>query len=431
MSNDQGAKASRGLERSKKMRVLISAYACEPDRGSEPGVGWNISVAASKFCEVWVVTRANNREKILAASEGLSIHWLFYDLPRWMQWLKKKLGLVSLYYLFWQIGSRSLILRSLSEHKIDFIHHVTFGSAFFPPPICRPEFPLLWGPVGGLMSAPRSFFKWFSWRGQLVELLRPIHEWVALRSHIPLVDRRGVYALTVSEHSRLRFPPGLRARTCLLSQVGIRRQDWESLATDSRFDGEGRFIVFMAGRLVHWKGFGFGIEAFSNFAHDKDDVELRIIGDGPEMRFLKRLVRKRGLGSKVSFLGGLDKARYQDELKNATISLFPSLHEPGAFVVVEALAAGKPVICFAGTEPATEVSDATGFRIPLKTSADSLAGFVAAMERLYSTPGLLKEMSVECRKRAYEFIWERRLSSLQEIYDKTLSHNGLTCECIH
>jgi len=206
--------------------------------------------------------------------------------------------------------------------------------------------------------------------------------------------------------------------------------DWEALATDRRYDGRGRFVVFMAGRLVHWKGFGFGIEAFSRFAHDKDDVELRIIGEGPEIRFLKRLVKRRGLARKVSFLGGLDKARYQHELKEATVSLFPSLHEPGAFVVVESLAAGKPVICFDGAEPATEVSDKTGYRIPMKTADASLAGFVTALECLYSNPRSLSLMSVECRRQSHKFIWEKRLSSLSESYEKMMSSNVLRCGCV-
>ena len=42
----------------------MSAYACEPGKGSEPGVGWNWALQAAQFHEVWVVTRANNRAAI-------------------------------------------------------------------------------------------------------------------------------------------------------------------------------------------------------------------------------------------------------------------------------------------------------------------------------------------------------------------------------
>ncbi len=51
------------------MKVLVSAYACEPGKGSEPGAGWNWVVAAARQHELCVLTRANNRESIEAALE--------------------------------------------------------------------------------------------------------------------------------------------------------------------------------------------------------------------------------------------------------------------------------------------------------------------------------------------------------------------------
>ena len=49
------------------MKILVSAYACEPGKGSEPGAGWLWARAAARRHEVWVLTRANNREAIEAA----------------------------------------------------------------------------------------------------------------------------------------------------------------------------------------------------------------------------------------------------------------------------------------------------------------------------------------------------------------------------
>ena len=68
------------------MRVLISAYACEPDSGSEPGVGWNWSVQAARHGhDVVVITRANNREAIEAEMRRepiAGIEFVYLDLPR-------------------------------------------------------------------------------------------------------------------------------------------------------------------------------------------------------------------------------------------------------------------------------------------------------------------------------------------------------------
>ena len=48
----------------KRLKVLMSAYACEPGKGSEPEVGWRWMSEMSKHHDVVVVTRANNREVI-------------------------------------------------------------------------------------------------------------------------------------------------------------------------------------------------------------------------------------------------------------------------------------------------------------------------------------------------------------------------------
>ena len=52
------------------MKALISAYACEPGRGSEPGVGWNVVRELSARHELWVLTRANHAAAILGSGEA-------------------------------------------------------------------------------------------------------------------------------------------------------------------------------------------------------------------------------------------------------------------------------------------------------------------------------------------------------------------------
>ena len=50
----------------KRLKVLISAYACESGKGSESGVGWNMVSEMAKYHDIWVMTRANNRPVIEA-----------------------------------------------------------------------------------------------------------------------------------------------------------------------------------------------------------------------------------------------------------------------------------------------------------------------------------------------------------------------------
>ena len=87
--------------------ILISAYACEPLKGSEQGVGWNWVLQIAKSNYVHVITRTNNKEFIelhLPQSVDHNITFHYYDTHKTIKNLKNKAKGLYFYYLFWQIG---------------------------------------------------------------------------------------------------------------------------------------------------------------------------------------------------------------------------------------------------------------------------------------------------------------------------------------
>ncbi len=112
---------------SMRLNILISAYACEPYRGSEPGVGWNLSLELSKHCDVTVITRSNNRpiiEKYLNDNPQENIKFIYYEIPKLLSWWKKGQRGVHLYYYLWQIGIFFKI-KKVGFSQFDLIHHFT------------------------------------------------------------------------------------------------------------------------------------------------------------------------------------------------------------------------------------------------------------------------------------------------------------------
>ena len=85
------------------MKILLSAYACEPNTGSEPNVGWNWALGLSDLGHnVTVITRKNNESKIkrfLSNKIKNKINFIYYDLPTWLQYLKKKKFFFFIYLL--------------------------------------------------------------------------------------------------------------------------------------------------------------------------------------------------------------------------------------------------------------------------------------------------------------------------------------------
>ena len=93
-------------------KILISAYACEPLKGSEQGVGWNWVMQMAKTNYLHVITRANNQEPIekhLSRDIKDNITFHYYDTIPIIKGLKNKAKGLYLYYFFWQIKQHYML----------------------------------------------------------------------------------------------------------------------------------------------------------------------------------------------------------------------------------------------------------------------------------------------------------------------------------
>ena len=115
-----------------KLKIFVSAYACEPGLGSEIGVGWHWVLEMSKYFELWVLTRESNRHTIepwiAEHPEYAGIHFLYYDWPKWARFWKKGLRGVRTYYNIWQACTNGIVKRTMQEHGIRVFHHLTYGN---------------------------------------------------------------------------------------------------------------------------------------------------------------------------------------------------------------------------------------------------------------------------------------------------------------
>src|SRR5262245_44614522 len=112
------------------MQILLSAYSCEPHRGSEPGIGWNTAVELSRSHDVWVVTKTRHREAIeqeLAKRPNGRVHFVYYDVPFALRWAGRHTSLAQLHYYLWQYGVYSVARRLCRELSFHAACHVTFG----------------------------------------------------------------------------------------------------------------------------------------------------------------------------------------------------------------------------------------------------------------------------------------------------------------
>lgn len=409
------------------MKILISAYACEPFKGSEPGVGWNIVMELSKYSLLCVLTRANNKEvieKYLDRNHIKNITFVYYDLPNWLKKFKRGNRGVHWYYYLWQIGVYLKAKKLQQNINFDLAHHLTFVNYWMPSFLPLLKIPFVWGPIGGADTTPDNFVKTYSLRGKIYEFGKRLVRWIF--EHDPFVRMDVKHAdttIAVTPKTKERIKKLGAKKIVILSQVGMSISEIKKIEKlKSNTKRNNRTIYFISiGNLIHLKGFHISIKAFSTLYENLKNVKYIIVGSGPEHKRLKKLVNKLGVAEMVNFIGKLPREQVLEKLVSCDVLVHPSLHDSGAFVCSEAMAAGLPVICLDVGGPALQVTEETGFKIPAHTPEQVINDMAEAMYKLAINPELRKKMGDAGRRRVEEhFTWEMKAGFINKIYQEVL-----------
>lgn len=405
------------------MRVLISAYACEPSRGSEPGTGWNWARAAARAHEVWVLTRANNRPAIERATDGSredgatvgSLRFVYLDLPPWARSWKRRGRGVRLYYVLWQVLAARTARRLHREHEFDVVHHVTFANMWLPALAWAAPAPFVLGPIAGGQRVAWRLYPTLGARAAATELgLLVLQRLNRVNPLVRLGWRRASVILANNEETRRALPPLHRSRSALRTNASVDRMP---LPGDGA-RGE-RPTALCAGRLNRFKGVSLAIDAVRLLPA----WQLTIVGEGPDRGRLERLVHDEGLAGRVTFAGALPQDRLWRELSRADALLLPSLKEGASFVAAEAQALGVPVVAFDGGGPAAlaRVPGARFELVPPGSAASSARRFAAALARLERPRpnGVVPDLGIDAVARDLTHAYERARAAPRRLTGST------------
>jgi glycosyltransferase involved in cell wall biosynthesis len=409
------------------MKVLMSAYACEPGRGTELGVGWNTAWEISQSHQVWVLTRPDDgREAIeakLAEEENPNLHFVYFTLPIWgAGWRWGSVAFLIHYYL-WQLQAYFVGRQLHQEIGFDIIHHVTFVRHSTPSFLSLLPVPFIWGPVGGGESAPAPFWKDFSLANKIYEILRIIARW--LGEHDPfarLTARRSHVVRVTTPDTAVRVQQMGANNVELYSEASLTAEEILSLEHHSHVQITSvRFISI--GRLLHWKGIHLGLQAFAQA--DLPGAEYWILGDGPERKRLETLVQKLNISHQVKFWNRLPRVEALNKLSSCSALIHPSLHDSGGWVCLEAMALGRPVVCLDLGGPGIQVTADTGIKVPAQNPDQAVRDLASAMVQLAQNPELGIAMGRAGQQRVKEhYSWTRRRDEISQLYQSVVKQKS-------
>lgn len=347
----------------KNKKILLSAYACEPNKGSEPGVGWHWALEIEKLGhEVWVLTRKNNQQRIEEYLQNNTkpkkLNFIYYDLPKWLSWWKKGGRGVYLYYFLWQFGA---FLKARAAHKInnfDKVQHITFVTVRQPSFMGLLGIPFVFGPVGGGERAPYNLRKCFGLKGWVKDFVRDIANLLVKLDpfmYVTFATATNIYV--TSEQTKKLLPSIFQDKANVHLAIGFDGEIAKQVETKSTLN------LLYVGRFEAWKGMGLGIQAFAKLLIKFPNANLTMVGKGPSKEQWQQLAVKLSIAEKITWIDWIEQEELAKLYKSHDLFIFPSLHDSGGMVVLEAMSYGTPVLCLNLGGPGVIVDDSCGIKV--------------------------------------------------------------------
>ena len=342
------------------MQILLLAYACDPLRGSEHGVGWAfLKSYLDRNYQVTLITQTKNLKNIelnLDEKEknGLKI-WAF-QLPSFFYFLKKQLPFgTQLYYIIWQnyVGYK---LRKINLLDFEFAHHVTFANDSLPSALFKLRMvKRIWGPVGGISRTKIINYRYLGIKGSLHEFFRvisnSINRFYITRTKIHKLN------LVICQNADGEKYFSKYTEVCVSSNAFL-DDSFLKIPHKERVP----HMILGVGRLDPLKGWAIAIQALKYLP---DSYELHLVGKGYDRKRLVKVARRIGVASRVKFLGELERNKVMELMTICDVFVFPSLHEGAGWVLCEAASMGASIVAFDIAGPRSVLGNSANFVDPV------------------------------------------------------------------
>ncbi len=421
--------SQRERRQSKRPRALLIAESCNPDGASVPLEGWSHANALRELADAHLITHPRNRDAIVARGlvEGRDFTLVDNEhvarpLHRLASLLRGGAGkgwttvMAFQWPAYWEF--ERLVWKqfgaAIEEGSYDVVHRITPLSPTIPSRLAtrckKVGVPFVLGPLNGGVPWPRGYG----------DRRRAEREWLSyVRGAYRLLPGyrstcRDAAAFVIGSEDTLRLTDArCRDRCVYIPENGIEPARFEKRR--ARRAARPLRCVFL-GRLVPYKGADLLLEACAEFLQ-RGELELRIVGDGPQRVELEAMIRERGLEDRVDLVGWVAHEQVQDVLVDSDFLALPSIREFGGGVVLEAMALGLPAVVVGYGGPGELVTDATGLRIPIGRPAELVAGLRDAIAGLLRDPARIDRLGEAAAQRVQaHFTWSAKARQTLEVY---------------
>jgi glycosyltransferase involved in cell wall biosynthesis len=418
----------------RRYNILLIAEAANPEWASVPLVGWSLYRALADVVNVHLATHIRNRDAIIRAGliEGRDFTAIDNErvaapLFKIAQKLRGGAGkgwttntaFLSIAYYSFELELWRQFKRRFAAHEFNLVHRITPLSPTSQSVLARRlaarNIPFVIGPLNGGVPWPKHF----------KDRQHAEREWLSdvrwVYRFMPGYRSTRWYSAAIivgSKYTYQEMPNWAKAKCIYIPEngVGLNRLEFARNRV-ACLPLRGAFV----GRLVPYKGADMLLKAAADFLK-KGQLELHIIGDGPQRALLESMAERLGIQSNVHFHGWISHADVQVCLRSCDFMALPSIREFGGGVVVESMALGVTPIVADYAGPSELVDENSGIRVSFQDEESLVEGMRLAIGSAIHAPETLDRLGTAARQKVREKLtWEAKANQVTAIYDAVLS----------
>lgn len=409
------------------LSILINAYACSPNMGSEPGMAWNWCLNLAKYCELHIITEGEFRDNIEAVLPTLpqekNMHFYYNPVSeeiRKMCWNQGDWRFYK-YYREWQWKTYTMAKEIIKQHHIDIVHQLNMIGFREPGYLWKIEDkPFVWGPIGGLKQFPSNYLEGAGIKMKLFNRIKNIINIYQIKH-----DKRVNQALKKAELLISSIPDSYNAikkykglNSTIIPETGCFIDD-NTIRQNRTNRADEDFRLLWVGKFDFRKQLNIALTAIAKLK-DKSNIKLIICGSGSDdhISYYKQMAVNLGIEDNVVWKGNIENSKVKEEMHKSDIFFFTSVSEDTSTVVLEAVSCGLPVLCFDTCGMGYVINESVGQKVPLTNPRQSADDFAEKINYLYNNREYLQKLSDGCKQRQKELSWDNKAKQMVELYNK-------------
>lgn len=414
-----------------KKKILISAYAISPFRGSEYGAAWNTVTHLASQHEVWVLYGMSDNfmgdtqtmRKYVEETPLASVQFIEVQpgpLAKAITLLDKA-GLGWFFYLayyLWQKKALRAAREVLKTVDIDVVHQLGPIGYREPGFLWKLDKPTVWGPIGGMNIVNKELLKGKAFSTRLKFKVKNAINYIQLnyskRIREAFLQADVLVAATSAGQQTIREKFGVDSY--YLSEQGIMSA---AFLNESKFDHLNQQVQLVwSGTLIERKNLSMCLDVLAKVK--QNNWILHILGDGPLKEKLQRKAVELKLSNRLIWYGHIPRPEAIRVMSGAHLHIITSIAEDNPAVIFEALTYGVPTLTMDHCGMGNVICDKCGIKIKLDTYDSIVNNMSVALESVLANPHKLVDLAQTTLTCAAEHSWDNRLARLNNMYEEAI-----------